>query len=228
MNLIVGDSHSNWITFDNSIHLLCSAGSAKGLNNQNSISQYNHTILDNVANNDYKHLFFLFGSVDVDFSSIHHYLKNPGLNWAEFNVNVIRNYLEFIVREFSDRSVIILSIGLPVLDDENLKKGLLNGHINYLENKKIEELENELLNACLPDIYGRTTLTLHFNEELKNQIHHIGNPNIKFLDITSFTYDNNLKRIKDEFFIRCDHHCFDRNYHYTGIINDFLRLQLSK
>jgi len=223
MNLIVGDSHSNWLIFDNSVHLLCSAGSAKGLNNPNSISQYNHTIIDNVANNDYKHLFFLFGRVDVDISSIHHYLKNPQLNWGEFNLNVVRNYLEFIVRNFSHRSVIILSIGLPVLDDENLKKGLLNGHINHLENKKIEELENELLNAHLPDIYGRTMLALDFNEQLKNQIHHLGNPNIKFLDINSFTYDPNLKRIKDEFFIRIDHHSFERNCHYTGIINNFLK-----
>lgn len=228
MNLIVGDSHSNWITFDNSVHLLCSAGSAKGLNNPNSISQYHNTIIDNIKKNHYKHLFFLFGGVDVDFSSIHHFLKNPGINWAEFNVNVIRNYLEFIVKNFSNKSVIILSIGLPVLDDENLQKGLLNGHVNHLENKPIIELENELLNANLPDIYGRTTLTLHFNEQLKNQIGHLGNPNIKFLDITSFTYDPNLKRIKDQFFIRWDHHCFDRNSYYTNIINDFLRIQLSK
>lgn len=39
MNLITGDSHSNSIYFNNSIHILCSAGSAKGLNNPNSISQ---------------------------------------------------------------------------------------------------------------------------------------------------------------------------------------------
>jgi len=32
MNLLVGDSHSNGITFENYIHLLCRGGSAKGLN----------------------------------------------------------------------------------------------------------------------------------------------------------------------------------------------------
>ncbi len=35
MNLITGDSHSNEIFFNNSTHILCSGGSAKGLNNPN-------------------------------------------------------------------------------------------------------------------------------------------------------------------------------------------------
>jgi hypothetical protein len=73
MNFFTGDSHSGDIKFDNYIHLLCSGGSAKGLNNPNSISQYNNRIINNVNNNDYKHLFFLFGGVDVDFSYIHKY-----------------------------------------------------------------------------------------------------------------------------------------------------------
>lgn len=45
MNLIVGDSHSQNIIFNNSYHLLCSGGSAKGLNNINSVSKYNNKII---------------------------------------------------------------------------------------------------------------------------------------------------------------------------------------
>ena len=53
---------------------------------------------------------------------------------------------------------IILSVGLPCLDDEHFIKGILNAHINYLET-----LENKLLSCkVLPDIYKRTEITLHF------------------------------------------------------------------
>jgi hypothetical protein len=222
MNLIVGDSHSLWITFKDSIHLLCSAGSAKGLNNPNSISQYNKTIIENIANNSYKHLFFLFGGVDTDFVFIHKYLENPQINYVDFNLDIVKNYLNFIITNFHDKSVVILSAGLPCLDDENLKKGLLNGHINHLENKDLTDLENNLSEAHLPNIYDRTKITLNFNTQLENEITQLQKPNIKYLDITSFTYDNNLKRINDIYFSRLDHHNYQRNATFTEIINKFL------
>ena len=223
MNLIVGDSHSNSVKFDNYTHMLCSAGSAKGLNNPNSTSGYNNLIINNVNNNDYKHLFFLFGGVDVDFSFIHNLLKNPELNYKKFNIDVIKNYLEFITNNFHNKSVIILSVGLPVLDDEHLKKGLLNGHINTLESIDLATLKNDLLHVDLPNIFTRTEITLHFNQILKKEILNLNLPNIKFLDITSFTYDASLKRINDKFFTRYDHHNDLRNHFFTEIINNFLQ-----
>ena len=167
MNLIVGDSHSNWLKFDNHVHLLCSAGSAKGLNNPNSTSRYNNLIIDNVKNNNYKHLFFLFGGVDVDFSFIHNLLKNPELNYKQFNITVINNYLEFIKNNFHNKSVIILSVGLPVLDEAHLKTGLLNGHVNTLESIDLVNLKNSLLHVDLPNIFKRTEITLDFNRQLQ-------------------------------------------------------------
>ena len=223
MNLIVGDSHTNSITFDNYTHLLCSAGSAKGLNNPNSISGYNNLIINHVKNNNYKHLFFLFGGVDVDFSFIHNLLKNPELNYKKFNIAVIKNYLEFITNNFHDKSVIILSVGLPVLDDKRLSSGLLNGHINTLESIDLEKLKNDLLHVDLPNIFKRTEITLHFNQQLENEIRNLHLPNIKFLDITSFTYNDSLKRIHDKFFTRYDHHNDFRTKFFTEIINNFLK-----
>jgi len=223
MNAIIGDSHTNGIVFNNSVHILCSAGSAKGLNNPNSISQYHNLVIDNIKNNNYANLFFLFGGVDVDFCFIHKYLENIFIDYREFNLNSINNYLDFIVNNFSDKSIIILSIGLPCLDHEHFIKGLLNAHINYLENQDIDILEKKL-SSCdvLPDIYKRTEITLHFNEMLKKCIDKLQKPNIKYLDITSFTYDCNLRRIKDEFFSRYDHHCYKRNTHNNKIINEYL------
>lgn len=222
MNLIVGDSHSIEIKFHNSIHLLCSGGSAKGLNNPNSISQYNDIIINNIKNNNYRNLFFLFGGVDVDFCFIHKYLKNNDIDYKQFNIDVINNYLNFIINNLYNKSVIILSVGLPCLDDINLKKGILNGHINFLENQNIILLEEKLLNSELPDIYKRTEITLHFNRILEETITKLNNPNIKYLDITTFTYNYELKRIKDDFFTRNDHHNFERNIYINKIINDYL------
>jgi len=223
MNLIVGDSHTNNLHFEKSQHLLCSAGSAKGLNNPNSISGYNNLIINNINNNNYKHLFFLFGGVDVDFSFIHNLLKNPELDYKKFNKTVIDNYLQFITNNFSDKSVIILSVGLPVLDDAHLINGLLNGHINTLENVDVEKFKHDLLHIDLPNIFKRTEITLHFNRKLQKKISNLNLPNIKFLDITSFTYDASLTRIHDNFFTRYDHHNGFRNTFFTEIINNFLK-----
>ena len=70
MNLIIGDSHSKNITINNSTNCLCIGGTAKGLNNPKSISQYNNIIVNTVKNNKYNNLVFLFGGVDVEFCLI--------------------------------------------------------------------------------------------------------------------------------------------------------------
>lgn len=223
MNLIAGDSHSKTICFNNSIQILCSAGSAKGLNNPNSISQYGNTLINNIKTNNYSNLFFLFGGVDVDFCFIHKYLKNNNIDYKSFVLDVVNNYLNFITNNFFDKSVIILSVGLPCLDDEHFIKAMLNGHINHLENQDKNLLEKDLLSCpSLPDIYKRTEITLHFNKILEEEIIKIQNPNIKYLDVTSFTYDCKLKRIKDEYFTRFDHHNTNRVKHFNKIIDEYL------
>jgi hypothetical protein len=225
MNFLAGCSHSNGVVFKNSTTLTLWAGSAKGLNNPNSISQYNTLLIDNIHSNNYKNVFFMFGGVDLDFCFYYKYLDNNQIDFREFNLKVITNYLQFISRNFFYKSVIILSVGLPCLDDEHLKIGILNGHVSQLENKDQSIYEQKLLNCELPNIYKRTEMTLHFNEKLHEEIIKLNNSKIKFLDITSFTYDDELKRIKDEFFSRNDHHSSARNSYYTKIIDDFLSAQ---
>jgi hypothetical protein len=51
--------------------------------------------------------------------------------------------LEFIINNFSDKRIIILSVGLPCLSDEHFIKGMLNGHINFLEDQDLNILENK-------------------------------------------------------------------------------------
>ena len=221
MNIVIGDSNSGNLKIINGENFVCGGGTAKGLNNPNSISQYHKKIINKVNENNYKNLIFLFGSVDVDFSFIHKYIENPKINYEVFNSEVVKNYLQFITNNFSDKSVIILSVGLPNLDDDNLKRGLLNGHISYLENQNISELEKKMSNINLPNITERTKIALNINEQLKKEIIKLQKPNIKFLDITSFTYDDNIKQMKEIYFKRTDHH-FNFPHLWNDIINKFL------
>ena len=220
--LLIGDSHCKWIPINNCEEFVCTAGSAKGLHNKHSISNYNRIVIDKVKNQNtyYEKLIFMFGAVDMDFSYIHKLIHNPNLNLYEFIDPVMHSYLNFIKENFSDKKVVILSVGLPTLDDENLKEGLLNSSINHLENVNVDEFKMRLSNSVLPDIYTRTYNTIVFNYHLKDIIEKCNNPNIKFLDITSFTYDEGKKRIKDNFFSRNDHHCYERNATIGKIINE--------
>jgi hypothetical protein len=222
--LLIGDSHCKWLNINNCKEFVCSAGSAKGLNNKISISNYHNLILEKMRdpNTFYNTVIFMFGSVDLDFCHIHKLIDNPRLNIYEFIDPVIHSYVDFIKENFSDKRVIVLSVGLPTLDDENLKEGLLNAHINGLENVDVEQFRNRLKCVNLPDIYTRTNYTRIFNYHLKDIIEKCGNPNLQFLDITSFSYDEEKQRIKDEFFTKIDHHCYDRNNTISSIINDFL------
>lgn len=88
--------------------------------------------------------------------------------------------------------------------------------------ENIDVTQLRLLKANIPDLLKRTQITLHFNEILKNEIIKLNNPNIKYLDITTFTYDPNLGRIKDEFFSRNDHHNYTRNKYFNNIIDKHL------
>lgn len=225
-HLIAGDSHSGRHKFHQSQNLLCGAGSAKGLNNPHSISQYNKKIIRFVHEHNEKiqKIFLLFGAVDTDFSYIHKLLNNQITSYEAFNADVIDNYIAFITQNLYHKHVVVLSIGLPTLDDVNLKRGLLNGHINHLESYQIEKLKAQLdAFHGLPNIHERTQITINFNHQLKERIASLNNPYITFLDVTSFTYDQKLNRIQDQYFTRRDHHNYSRTAPACEIINNFLR-----
>ena len=223
MNIIIGDSHSRNIILNTPYDVcLCIGGTAKGLNNPKSKSNYNNIIINNVRQNNYNNLIFLFGGVDVEFCLIDKYIDNVNICYKEFNLNVIKNYLDFILNNFCKENVTILSIGLPCIDDTHFVNNYIHngGRILNFENIDAEKLR--LLKANIPDLLKRTQITLHFNEILKDEIIKLNNPNIKYLDITTFTYDSKLERIKDEFFTRNDHHNYTRNNVFNNIIDKHL------
>ena len=223
MFLLVGDSHSNYMYLSKPFnHLLCSAGSAKGLNNPDSISQYRNIILEEVSKNEYTGFIFNFGAVDVDFSFIHKFIDKPNLCYRDFNREVVSDYLKYIVDFFSDKLVFVNSVGLPTLGDRFLKRGLLNAHINQLENYDVSLLEEKLKEKKLPNIHQRTHMVLHFNAVLRNKIKELNMLNIIFMDTTTFSYDPAKKRIKYSYFSRIDHHNYNRNCNIVEIINRHL------
>ncbi len=56
--------------------------------------------------------------------------------------------------------------------------------------------------SIIYDLIKRTQIILHFNKILEEEIIKLklNNPKIKYLDTTTFTYDNNLNRTKNEYF----------------------------
>lgn len=223
MNLIIGDSNSRNIILNTPYSTcLCVGGTAKELNNPKSKSNYNNIIINTVKLKNYNNLIFLFGNVDLEFCLIEKYINNDNINYKDFNLDIIKNYLNFILNNFYNKSIIILSIGLPCIDDIHFVDNYIHngGRILIFENIDVSQLE--LLKSKIPNLLIRTQIILHFNETLKNEIIKLNNSNIKYLDITTFTFDSKLKRIKNEFFTMNNHHNYVRNIFFNKIINDYL------
>lgn len=220
MNLIIGDSHVNNITIDNCDNFYCKGASAKGLNNPDSASKFRYNIIDIIHNNNYNHVFFLFGGVDVDIILLKKLLSEKYIDYIEYNSLVIKNYLKFIIDNFPNQRLTILSIGLPTLDDYWCKQKIIQYF--FPESSSISEIELILSNSCIPNIFERTDIAINFNYQLRREINKLGLVNIDFLDITTFTYDSHLKRIKNKFFTKNEIHNYNRNSYYVSIINSYL------
>lgn len=221
-NLVTGDSHSRHVLVHNGQNFLCSAGSAKGLNNSQSKSQYGNKLKEYVKqhNHEIGRIIFLFGGVDCDFSYIHKLLHGHLKSVAEFNRDVIENYVHYVLSNFADKEVIFLSVGLPTLDDSHLREGILNGHVTQLEAYQMSELRQKIYSfPHLPSIQERTQVTLDFNRQLREKIISLHNPRVKFIDVTSFTLDSSRGYIKEEYFTRKDHHNRKRVDPMINIIN---------
>jgi len=207
----------------NKINITCLGGSAKGLNNNNSKSGYNKMIMRKI-NHKHEKLIFLFGSVDVDFVYTLKFLKDPNIDYVNFNLLSINGYLKFLTSFASDKIIIVLSVGLPTLDNDNLKRITSRKIYEYTNDKnEIKLTKQKIKNDILPNIYERTKITINFNEQLKEEITKLNNKNIHFLDVTSFTYDDELKRIKNIYYTKKDHHNYSRNIKISQKLNAFIK-----
>jgi hypothetical protein len=124
---------------------------------------------------------------------------------------------------------IILSSGLPVLDDANLFEQLFIGYRALcfngliLDNDELHRIRNLLSSSILPDIKTRTKYIFYFNNKLQKEIIKLNNINISYLDVTSFTYDTDTEIIHEQFFTKNELHNFERNEKISEIINNYLQ-----
>lgn len=229
MNLLIGDSHIFTINIDSPHDLVLLHGaSACGLDNAQSVSSSQKQILDCISNKKYNRIFLNFGNVDVSHIFIFKLCKNNMIDYRVFNQDVVKRYISFIENHLRDYKVICLSVGLPPLDDAHLieniilcyKHKCLTGRV--MTDEELKDMEILLNNTQLPDIHARTKIVVDFNTRLKGHIDALGNKNISFLDVTTFTYDPEKLRIKDEFYTKNDIHNFERNITVSSILNSYI------
>lgn len=223
MNLLIGDSHSLRMSINNCDHIPCLGGSAMGLSNDNSKSGFNKHILSKIKKK-HERFIFLFGGVDVDFVYVLKHMRGICESYDEFNLTSVKKYLDFIVSNFNGKHVLILSVGLPTLDDTYIKKIALKKISEYIEDKEEQKrMINKINNNLLPNIHERTLVTLNYNKHLEEEIKKLDNKYIHFLDVTSFTYSEHQKRIMNNFFTKSDHHNFLRNKTIVPMIEKYIR-----
>lgn len=187
--LLIGDSHSNlyrrsptqegrWAT---PVHVLCSAGSARGLLNPNSRSGYGARIqglIKSVGELDQlRHVpwLFQFGQVDVEFVYTFKRATEQNLSFSiedyqGFCDQAVQSYFRFLLDSIPQRlrgNVTILSLFPPSLSDEKWKEGYVNGHILSLESQVNGHQMAELIKDLeIPDARTRTRMHEMYNQQL--------------------------------------------------------------
>lgn len=216
--IIIGDSHSS--VYRRSIfvpkteyaqelnilpiHLLCLGGSARGLSNSSSRSQYGNkikSIRDMIYPQIKKNtpIIFKFGQVDIEFVYNHKRIIDKkfifDLSDYIFFVNkVIDDYLNYVKFIFPDRNVIIASVFPPTLSDEHWREGYKKAGIISLTEKDRRILDEDLEKLEIPDWEQRTVLHEIFNKILREKSSLL---DLKYLnDFTPFLQGN---KVSEEF-----------------------------
>lgn len=188
--LICGDSHSAFYMRPEMIaagvfplHAFCSGGSAAGLVNQNSKSQYGQHIRRFFEMRDYESLkrfrFFLFkfGQVDLEFVYTYRRMTSgstrPDMaDYIDFADVAASKYVAFldslIIR--SDAPLVACSVFPPSLLNSNIVQGYANAHIAFLENQAdATALSEGLASLQYNSLEERTEVHRAFNTRLAQE-----------------------------------------------------------
>jgi hypothetical protein len=168
--------------------LLCTSGSALGLGNPKSVSQYGPMIantLESVRSSvEFKSIpvLFKFGQVDSEFvinfkrarDKVLSFRSNDYHAFFEQSTTAYSEYLERIVPEYSRLSVDVVSIFPPVLSDEAIQNGYFNDDIAQREGVIREDLKEALRLMTHPDWGTRVKLHAVYNTLLETKISTLG------------------------------------------------------
>lgn len=166
--VIIGDSHAyhlkDFETIDCSSQAFI-AGSAKGLNNPNSLSGYGAHIRKNwdTMVGEKRIVIFKFGQVDVEFL---YHLRNVqvDIDFEAYITNVVKCYIDF-VRSVDDnnRIICIMSIFPPCFSDNYFRT-----FIKYLNDERKWNIDHKLIDAYgVPGLEKRTHMHETFNRVLE-------------------------------------------------------------
>lgn len=201
--VIIGDSHSHsygkpFIHADRllvPIHMLCSGGSALGLNNPRSRSGYGTAILAflerqarDASRSDVR-FFFKFGQVDAEFVSVFRRLRDRQIAFqlpefeafARHSVLQYQAFLTQVLQVFPHPDRIkVLGIFPPALADGIWRAGYVNAHIGYLETgEDVARLAEGVRQLDIPDLLTRTRMHALYNGLLQVMCARIG---VTFVD----------------------------------------------
>lgn len=225
--IIIGDSHSNcyihadfrrdeWLL---PVHILCSGGSAIGLNNPASRSGYGDVIrrfrdITGWSAGSGVPIVFKFGQVDTEFVYIFRriesgMMKFDFLDYVKFCADSVFGYFSFLSQLFppSDRSMVdIFSIFPPALSSEHWEKGYVNAHIAFLEAQSdLDLLARKIRDLEIPNLAARTKMHEFYNEFIRKAALHF---HFRYVDDFSplIGSDGVLARKFTQFSGGTDHH----------------------
>ncbi|MFH6783621.1 MULTISPECIES: hypothetical protein [Methylobacterium] len=167
MHMFFGDSHSrqfvgtSWGIF---CHYVFSGATIKGLGNKNSTTGHNEIIIDAVSARAPKTLFFMFGSVDLDFTYVKmcHSKSIDKENFIEERIKIYSEFLQNVIKTGKNiDNIFILGPQLSPLKGENFFRQSYK-HVEIAE----EEIRKTAALYPLSD-HDRSSLVVEFNDKLE-------------------------------------------------------------
>ena len=206
-----GDSHS--FCFDKILKThYFPASSARGLNNNNSLTGTNKTIKAVIEGCKYKKHIFFFGKVDIDFILNHMVNKHDEFDVADYINKTVTGYINFI-KTLNTINVYICELPVGHLSDADLLY-VLNSDFNHncVASHLKEKYEKLKVYIKVLPLDERNKHLMYFNKILKELC--IIN-NYTFLEINKyFTLDTGGKIIVPKKYLHEDIH----NHHLADSI----------
>ena len=183
-----GDSHSFCFDKIMKTHYF-PASSARGLNNNNSLTGTNKTIKTIIEGSKYKNYIFFFGKVDIDFILNHMINKHDNFDIEEYINKTVIGYIDY-VKTLNISNIHVCELPIGHLSDEDLLD-VLNSDFNHncIAAHLKEKYEKLKVYIKVLPLHERNAHLMHFNAVLKELC--IAN-NYRFLEINKyFTVESN-------------------------------------
>jgi hypothetical protein len=185
--LMIGDSHAAFLTYAPAMMeggilpapIICTGGSARGLNNPHSITDYGGLILGRLEALDrlllHRPVLFKFGQVDIEFLFDMQRIRDGRTRYDPdeahgFITESVDRYAKFLdlCRSTCLGRIMVMSIFPPTLSDEAVRGGYINAHIAALDAARdAEALKRQLIALEQPDQKARTALARFSNARLE-------------------------------------------------------------